>query len=134
MPSTIASYPDFEPQVRELVAQHRKLKKRVRLAVYYAPPKRAKRDIFLFEVVDGFGGDEVDPEKKLFEFGYGSTSGFPLPSEASLRVVMTSPKELHEAIRENWKSVQELAEAREAGQATVIYKDAVGERLWGLIA
>src|SRR5690348_7594435 len=54
MPLTIEIYPDFEEQVRDLVQQHRKSHKQLlRLAVYFAPPRRAKRDIFLFEVIDG---------------------------------------------------------------------------------
>lgn len=133
MRTAIATYPDFEPQVRDLVAQHRKLKdQRLRLAVYFAP-RRAKRDIFLFEVIDGFGGDAIDPDAKLFAFGYGSTPGFPLPSGTSLRMVLTSPKEFHHAIVHDWKSVQELRAARDAGHAMIIHQDASGKRLWSLL-
>src|ERR1700722_6258435 len=113
MPTTIATYPDFEEQVRELVQQHRRLKnQRLRLAVYFAPPRRAKRDIFLFEVIKGFGGDAVDLEGKLFEFGYGSTPAFPLDPGTSLRMVLTNPTELVQAIRGDWKGVKELRAAR----------------------
>lgn len=134
MPVATATYPEFEEQVRDLVEQHRKLKNgRLRLAVYFAPPRRDKRDIFLFEVTDGFGGDAIDPEEKLFEFGYGSTPGFPLPPGANLRMVLTNPTELHHAIDNNWKAVQELRAARKAEQAIVIHADALGKRLWTLI-
>jgi hypothetical protein len=131
MPATIETYPDFEEQVRELVRQHRTLKKQhLRLAVYFAPPRRAKRDIFLLEVIDGFGGDAVEPEGKLFEFGYGSTPAIPLPSGTSLRMVLTNPTEFDEAVRHDWKGVEEVRAARKAGRATVIYADAKGKRLW----
>jgi hypothetical protein len=131
MPATIETYPEFEEQVRELVQQHRKLKKqRLRLAVYFAPLRRGRRDIHLFEVLDGFGGDVVEPEGKFFEFGYGSTPGIPLPSGTSLRMILTSPTELDEAVRTDWKGVEELRAARKAGRATVIYADAKGKRLW----
>lgn len=131
MPLTIAAYPDFEAQVRDLVAQHRQLKdQRLRLAVYFAPPARKKRDIFLLEVIEGFGGDEVDPEQKLFEFGYGSTPGLPLPVETTLQMVLTNPRELDEAVSGNWKGVRELRAARKAGRATLIYADPVGRKLW----
>ena len=134
MPATLSTYPDFEPQVRELVEQHRKSKKqRLRLAAYFAPPRRSKRDIFLFEVIDGFGGDAVEPEQKLFEFAYGSTPAFPLPAGTSLRVVMTNPTELDEAARGDWKAVQELRAARRADQTIVLYADAKGKRLWDLL-
>jgi hypothetical protein len=54
MPATIETYPNFAEQVR----QHRgSNKKRLRLAVYLAPPRRAKGDVFIFEVIDGFGGN-----------------------------------------------------------------------------
>src|SRR5438874_7555383 len=80
MPATVATYPDYKEAVQKLVKQHRKLRKEhLHLAVYLAPPKRAKRDIYLFEVIDDFGGGRTDPEKKLFTFAYGSTPGFPLP-------------------------------------------------------
>jgi len=134
MRTAIAIYPDFEPQVRDLVAQHRKLKDQsLRLAVYFAPPRRAKRDIFLFEVIDGFGGDAIDQDAKLFEFGYGSTPGFPVPSETTLRMILTSPTEFRHAIVHDWKAVQELRAARDAGDAMVIHQDASGKRLWSLL-
>jgi hypothetical protein len=133
MPATIATTPDFEEQVRKLVQQHRKVKKRrLRLAVYFPSGRRAKREIFLFEVIDGFGGNIVEPEKKLFEFVYGSTPAFPLPSGTGLRMVLTNPAELAEAVRQDWKGIEELRVARNTERATVIYADAEGRRLWDL--
>jgi len=100
--------------------------------VYFAP-RRAKRDIFLFEVIDGFGGDAVDPERRLFEFAYGSTPAFPLRPGTNLRMILTNPTELEEALRDDWIGVGELRAARKAGRATVIYADARGKRLWDRI-
>ena len=134
MAVAIATYPEFDAQVRDLVEQHRKLKNgRLHLAVYFAPPRQAKRGIYLFEVIDGFGGDAIDPDDKLFTFGYGSTPGFPLPEGTNLRMVLTNPAELHHAIDHNWKAVQDLRGARDAKQAIVIHADALGKRLWALI-
>jgi hypothetical protein len=99
----------------------------------FAPLRGGRRDIHLFEVLDGFGGDVVEPEGKFFEFGYGSTPGIPLPSGISLRMVLTNPIELEEAIRRDWKGVEQLRAAREAGRAIVIYADAKGKRLWDSI-
>jgi len=70
------------------------------------PPGRARRDIFLFEVIDGFSGDAVDPDGKLFEFGYGSTPAFPLAPGTSLRMILTNPTEPEEAARHGWKGFQ----------------------------
>lgn len=134
MSAAIATYPDFQEQVRELVRQHRKVKKRqLRLAVYLAPAPRGRRDSGLFEVIDGFGGNEVDERKKLFEFAYGSTPGFTLPPKTSLLMVLTNPPELVEAVRDNWKGVEKLRAARDSGRATVIYADAEGKKLWDSI-
>jgi hypothetical protein len=134
MPVATATYPDFEAQVRDLVEQHRKLKdERLHLAVYFAPARRGKRDIFVFEVIEGFGGDAVDPADKLFEFGYSSTPGFPLPPGTSLRMVLTNPREFRYAVDHDWKAVKELRAARHADQAIVIHADASGKRLWGLL-
>ena len=134
MVSAIGTYPGFERQVQNLARQHRKSNKdRLRLAVYFAPPRRAKRDIFLFEVIDGFGNDTVDSERNLFEFGYGSTPAFPLAPGTSLRMVLTNPNELNEAVRDDWKGIEKLRAARQAGTATVIYADSKGKRLWELI-
>lgn len=129
-----ATFPEFEAQVRDLVDQHRKLKNgRLHLAVYFAPPRRGKRDVFLLEVIDGFGGNVIDPEDKLFEFGYGSTPGLPLPPGTSLRMILSNPTEFHHAIDHKWKAVEELRAAREAEQAIIIFADAPGKRLWNLI-
>jgi hypothetical protein len=131
MPTTIATYPDYLEQVRQLVRQHRELKHEpLHLAVYYAPPRRAKRDVFLFEVIDVPGGGEVSPEGKLFEFGYGSTPGFPLPPGVSLRMVLTNPTEFRTAVRDGWKGIEELLAARAVDRATVVYADSRGRRLW----
>lgn len=131
MPTAVGTYPDSLEQVRELVEQHRRShKNRLRLAVYFAPPRGAKRDIFLFEVIDGFGGDVVDPNGELFEFTYGSTPALPLPAGTSLHMLLTNPAELDEAARHDWKGLKSLRSARRAGRTTIIYADAKGRRLW----
>ena len=118
MPTALVKYPDYEKAVGTLVRQHRKLRKeRLHLAVYLAPPNRAKRDIYLFEVLDDFGGPHVDPEKKLFTFAYGSTPGFSLPEGARLWMTLTNPAELEIAIKEKWPRLGEIGKARRAGKA-----------------
>ncbi len=112
--------------------QHRALKHEpLRLAVYFAPPRRGKGDIFLFEVIDGFGADGVDPDHKLFEFGYGSTPAFPMRDDLTLRMILTNPTELRVAIRDHWKGIEKLRAARDAGRSTVIYADAIGRAALG---
>lgn len=134
MPTTVVTYLDYKEEVQKLVDQHRKLRgEHLHLAVYFAPPKRPKRDIYLFEVTDDFGGGQIDPDKKLFSFAYGSTPGLPLPTGVSLRMILTNPAELDAAIQGSWKRVGELRDARSAGKAIVLYADAKGTRFWNKI-
>lgn len=131
MQATVTTFPHYEHEVRKLVQQHRRMRSdRLHLAVYLAPPKRLKRDIFLFEVSDDFGGGRIDPDKKLFTFAYGSTPGLPLPPGVSLWMILTNPAELDKAIEEDWKGVSEIRNAESAGQALLLYADAKGKRLW----
>jgi hypothetical protein len=134
MPTTVATYPDYKEPVEKLIEQHRKLRNgRLHLAVYLAPPNRAKRDIYLFEVIDDFGGGRIDPDKKLFAFAYGSTPGFPLPQGARLWMILTNPAELDKAIEENWKRVDEIRNARKREQAIVLHADVKGRKFWNKI-
>jgi len=134
MPATAATYPDYKDEVKKLVQQHRTLRgERLHLAVYLALPKQPKRDVYLFEVIDDFGGGHIDPDKKLFTFAYGSTPGFPLPEGVSLWMILTNPTELDKAIQEGWKRVDELRDARRAGNAVVLYADAKGKKFWNMI-
>ena len=134
MPATVAAYPDYKDQTEKLVQQHRALRgERLHLAVYLAPPRRPKRDIYLFEVIDDLGNGRIDPDKKLFTFAYGTTPGFPLPEGVWLWMILTNPAELDKAIEENWKQVDALRSARTAGKAVVIYADAKGKKFWNKI-
>jgi hypothetical protein len=134
MPATVATYPDYKDAVQKLVDQHRKLRGgRLHLAVYLAPPNRPKRDIYLFEVLDNFGGGKIDVEKKLFTFAYGSTPGLPLPEGVSLWMIVTNPAELDKAIKENWARLGEIRKARRAERASIIYADAEGKKFWNKI-
>ncbi len=135
MPVTIVKYPDYKEAVKRLVEQHRRTRKnRLHLAVYLAPPGRLKRDIFLFEVLDDFGGGRIDAEKKLFTFAYGSTPGLPLPEGVRLWMILTNPTELDKAIQEDWPRVAEIRKARNAGNALVIHADSKGKRFLSQIA
>jgi hypothetical protein len=134
MPTTVATYPDYKDQLKKLVQQHRALRGgHLHLAVYLAPPKRPKRDIYLFEVIDDFGNGHIDPDQKLFTFAYGTTPGFPLSQGVRLWMILTNPAELDKAIEENWKPVGELRGARTAGKAVVLHEDAKGKKFWNKI-
>ena len=134
MPATVATYPEYQEQVQELVEQHRERRKdRLHLAVYFGPANRKRSDIYLFEVIEDFGGGRIDPQKKLFAFAYGSTPGLPLPEGVSLWMVLTNPSELDVAIEQNWAGIGDIRKAKNAGRAIVIHADAKGKRLWNKI-
>jgi hypothetical protein len=134
MPATLSTYPDYQAQVQELVEQHRELRKDdLHLAVYFGPTNRKKSDIYLFEVVEDFGGGRIDPEKKLFTFAYGSTPGLPLPEGVRLWMVLTNPEELDAAIQQNWARVAEIRKAKDSRRAIVLHADAKGKKLWNKI-
>jgi hypothetical protein len=135
MPTTTTTFPQYEQALRELVSHHRKLKdERVVLAVYFNSQRKPFEDVCLFEVIEGFGPDEPDPDDgDLFQFGYGNTPGFPLPEGANLRMVLTNPPEFKRAVAENWKAVGELRAARKSGEAIVLFSEGEGKKLWGLL-
>ena len=128
------TFPDRKESVKALVEQHRKLHgNRLHLAVYLAPIKRPKRDIYLFEVIEGFGEGRIDPDNKLFTFAYGSTPGFPLSEGVRLWMILTNPAEFSKAVNENWPRMDEIRKARGAQKSVVLYADSTGKRLWSKI-
>jgi len=105
------SYPQAAGAVRDLVREHLKLTDEpLLLAVYYAP-QRDEQDIFLFEVIDGFGADVIDDRQEIFEMTYAARSTFPLAPGQQLHLVLTSLPEFQEAVREKWPAIRELQEA-----------------------
>lgn len=135
MATATTTFPGYEKPLRELVAQHCKLKgQRVVLAVYFNPQRKPFEDVCLFEVIEGFGPDEPDQDDAdLFQFGYGNTPGFPLPEGVNLRMVLTNPSELRRAVTGEWKAIGELKAARKSNEAIVLHSQGVGNKLWELL-
>ncbi|MGB7160912.1 MAG: hypothetical protein WBD40_22815 [Tepidisphaeraceae bacterium] len=92
------------------------------LAIYYEP-NRNPGDIFVFEVIDGFGSDTIDEERKLFEVAYASTPSFQMNAGQKLRLILTNPQELAVACRDEWPLLVELRDAIASGRAVTIYAD-----------
>ena len=132
LPKRLLKYPHYLQAVKGLVAQHKQLDEPLHLAIYYVP-KRHPGDVFLFEVIDRFGDRRVDPDNKIFEFAYGLTAGFPLPSGRNLRLLLANPTEFSEAAHADWKALVELKESKRRGAATVIFADQLGRKLVGLL-
>ncbi len=97
--------------VKRLVEQHRSLiDEPLLMAIYYKPGREA-HDIFIFEVIENFGGGAVDEDKEFFEVSYASPSGFPLEQGRKLHLVLTNPEEFTTAVHEKWQLLEELKAA-----------------------
>ena len=108
-------------QVERLIDEHKNLRDEPLLLAVLFEPDRHPGDIFLLEVIDGFGSGMIDQDKKLFEVSYSSTASFPLPSGRHLRLVLTSPQEFEIANQEHWASIEEVRHALRAGSAQVLF-------------
>ena len=115
--------PEYLPQVERLVESHRSLEgEPLLLAILYAPLRNAG-DVFVFEVIENFGSNSIDPDSELFEVSFDSTADFPLPPGHKLRLILTNPEELRAAVRDQWPLAQELRQAMRDGRARVIWAD-----------
>jgi len=136
-PSAAARVPRADVAARErvleLVAEHLKRKyEPLHLALQFTHP-RHRRDICLFEVLGGFGDGQIDPKRKIFEMEFASNPNFPMPEERNLRLFLTSPEELREAVQKGWTSLLPLLRAAKAGEVDVLFKDKVGASLLRLL-
>jgi hypothetical protein len=110
-------------QVERLVDEHRQLRDEPLLLAAYFEPARSPGDVFLFEVIDGFGAGSIDEDRKLFEVAYASTPSFPLPSGHHLHLILTNPEELEVAYRQGWPSLDEVRAAVRAGNSVTVFSD-----------
>jgi hypothetical protein len=108
-------------QVERLVEEHRKLQDEPLLLAVFFEPDRNSHDIFLFEVIDGFGAGTIDEDQKLFEVSYASTPSFPMPAGQHLRLIMTNPQEFDAALQERWPSLEEIRQAVKGGRSQVLF-------------
>ncbi len=116
--------PQFREQIADLVInEHTQLEgEPLLLAIYYASAL-APEDECLFEVISGFGYDEVSGDGRIFQIQFGPTPNFPLPEGGCLRLVLTNPVECEAAISQNWEEMRDLTSAIRAGMSRVFYQD-----------
>jgi hypothetical protein len=124
MPQVLRSqFPQSESKLKRLVSEHLKLQDEpLLLALYYAPD-REQQDIFLFEVLDGFGGNSVSPDRNLFEVTYGTSPAFAMKRGQQLHLVLTNPIELKLAFRDGWELAKEIRDAVRRNDYRVIHQD-----------
>jgi hypothetical protein len=115
------SFPQSEQPLRRLVADHLKLRDEpLKLALYYAPA-REPQDIFLFEVIEGFGANGISPDHELFEVAYADRTGFPLEPGQHLHLILTNPNELKVAFENHWANAMEVRDAVRREDFILVY-------------
>ncbi len=110
-------------KVRKLVEEHKQIESEPLLLAIMFKPKRNPGDIFLFEVVENFGGGHIDEDRELFEVSFYGTPSFPLRKGQQLRLVLTNPQELEVASREHWPSFEEIRSAVKSRRAQTLFSD-----------
>ena len=114
-------FPRHEKQARDLVKAHGEIEDEPLLLAVYFAPNRDPEDVFILEVLDGFGGNTVGNDGDLFEVTYGPSPSFPLQAGRRLHLILTNPTELRQAAEEEWALAKELRQAKQRGQWKIIY-------------
>ena len=130
---TTERFPRFEPAIRRLTEQHRELEDEpLHLAIAYQPgPSRDQQDIYLFEVVGGWG--DSNPDKELFETTFEPNGRFETGFSQRLHMILTTPAEFKTAMEENWKTAEEIVNAVRCDDYKVLHSNAVGQEILDLI-
>jgi len=131
---TTERFPQFESAIRSLTEQHRELEDEpLHLAMAYQPgPPRDQQDIYLFEVVGGWG--ESNPDKELFETTFEPNGRLQTGFNQRLHMVFTTTAEFKTAMEENWKTAVEIVNAVRCDDYQVLHSDARGQEIIELIA
>jgi hypothetical protein len=117
----------------ELVQAHQRLQDEpLHLAIAY-DPGRERDHVFLFEIVGNFGSELIDPDRRFFEVGFSGAQVF-MARPPDLRLVLTSPTEFREALRDGWPVIAELRRAIASQRYQIMYQDDVGRRLFQELA
>jgi hypothetical protein len=128
---TSTKFPQFKEQIRNLTEQHRELEDEpLHLAICYASG-RSPRDIFMFEVIGGNGGDSVNSGREFFETTFTSTPSFPMAVGEQLHLILTNQRELDIALFEGWPALSEVIEAIRCNEYQQLFSDEVGARIMG---
>src|SRR5437868_3177104 len=128
---TSERFPQFEPAIRRLTEQHRALEDEpLHLALAYLPRRNGQevyQGIFLFEVIGGAAncfGQSGDLFEATFEAAPGLLTGF----DQTLHLILTTPRELDEALKEGWPLAAEITDAVRRDDYKVLYNDPVGRK------
>jgi hypothetical protein len=119
-------FPHLRRQLLELAKQHLRLRDEpLHLAMAY-DPGRDSQDVFLFELLDNFGGNEINPDAVLFEATFGASSSFSLEPDQRLHLILTNPAEFRTALDRRWPTADEVRDAVHRGDFEILYSDQIG--------
>ncbi len=133
MPWTTSRFPGLEGPLHEMIEQHRELNDEPLLLAMIYDPGRESPDIFLFELLEHFGQDLIEPDRTLFEATYGTGLGLPLEPSQKLHLVLTHPEELRVALEQDWDTASEVRSAVGRGDYEILFMDEKGERALELL-
>jgi hypothetical protein len=130
---TIRRFPGLEKQIRDLAQQHREFQDEpLHLAIAYEP-SRDSHDIFVFELLGNFGGNEVTSEAKLFEVTFDSTPNFTMKPGQKLHLILSNPAEFRAALDQHWTTAEEIRTAVRRGKFEVLHSDEIGQEAMELL-
>jgi len=130
---TQSLYPEYSDQIHELAKQHLAMRSEpLHLAIAYKPTE-SNGNVYLFEVIENFGSDYVEPDEELFEVTFGSTPVFPMGGVTELHLTMTNPIEAKVALREQWPSMLKIKDAVTAERFEKLHATPIGEEILGMI-
>ena len=130
---TTQRFPRVEAQIRDLVGQHREIRDEpLHLAMAYEPG-RDSSDVFLFELLGNFGGNDVNPDPQLFEVAFGPSLGLALELGQNLHLVLTNPEEFRVALEQHWPTAEEIRDAVRRGDFEVLHADETGQHALSLL-
>lgn len=116
-------YPDQMDLMRDLVLNdHVHLEDEPLVFAIYFASRTVMNEECLFEVAQHFGMDEASDDRHIFQVQFGNAPGLPLPEGSRLRLFISNPTEMRQAIQEHWPEVEDLRQAMAAGQASVLYE------------
>ena len=118
-------YPEQQVVLNKLVLDgHRKLKDEPLLvAIYYASELVEKNEERLFEVMQNFGFNDISEDKEIFQIQFSAASGLPLPPDRVLRLLLTNPVELEQAVDNQWEQIIDLKAAISRKEFKVLYEN-----------
>ena len=116
----------YAERMKELVASHRHAKgQTLRLAVWYKTDH--PKNLYLFEIVDGFPNGNDDSE--LFTVEFGGSDKFPIARQGKLYLSLINSNEASIAFKESWRGASDIRAALQRGNFTLLFQDKRGAQL-----